>query len=414
MKLKTILIVVLFVSNIFAQTQSAKVIGYLPSYQFSKYNQIEFCKLTHLNLCFANPDSSGNIIFPSISTVRNKALTDNPNIKIFISLAGGAVSSQQATDWSNLIDIAANRPAFIQKIVNFVLTNNLDGVDVDLEWSNVTSGYSPFLVELKQALTAQNKTLSAALPNNTLYSNLTSAGLAALDFINIMAYDATGPWAPNQPGQHSSSTFAQNGINFWKNTVGVPSNKLTLGVPFYGFDFVDSSTVNAKTFSQIVAMNTAYAQLDNVGNLYYNGIPTIQNKVSMAKNQVAGIMMWELGQDSYDQYSLLSTIHSRYTSLGVTTTGLCGNEVTLHSDEFTSLDFQAYPNPSTNFINVVSNLTCTLELYNSIGQKMLESFVNEGVSENKINISNLTNGIYIAKFIDQSGKSIKSMKIIKQ
>ncbi len=95
------------------------------------------------------------------------ARSDNPDIIICISFAGGGVSPEQAEDWSNLIDVPANRPAFISKIVDYVLTNNLDGVDIDLEWDHVTSGYSGFVTELDTALNRQNKILTAALPNQT-------------------------------------------------------------------------------------------------------------------------------------------------------------------------------------------------------------------------------------------------------
>jgi hypothetical protein len=40
---------------------------------------------------------------------------------------------------------------------------------------------------------------------------------------------------------------------------------------------------------------------------------------------MSGIMIWELGQDSFTEYSLLETIHKKYTDYGVETTNLCGN-----------------------------------------------------------------------------------------
>lgn len=304
----------------------AKVVGYLPSYRFFLNDKIDYCKLTHLNLAFANPDSDGNLIMPDISTVTSKARTNNPNIVICISLAGGALTTEQATSWSDLIDIPANRPAFIQKIVNYVLDNNLDGVDVDLEWSHVTSGYSDFVIELNDALDEHNKLITVAFPQ-TLYSNVTNAALDAFDFINIMSYDATGPWQPSNPGQHSSINFSKDGINFWNKTVGIPAEKLTLGVPFYGYNFIDASTAVSFTYSQIIQENVNNANLDRVGNSYYNGIPTIKSKVNLAYNSsLGGIMIWELGQDSFDEYSLLKTIHEEFTKLGVKTSGLCGND----------------------------------------------------------------------------------------
>lgn len=305
-------------------TTTSKVIGYLPSYKFATSPQIEYCKLTHLNLSFANPDADGNLIMSDISSVVADARNANPDIIICISLAGGALSQEQANNWSALIDNSANIPPFINKIIDYVSTNNLDGVDVDLEWDHVTIGYSDFVTKLKTALIPHKKLLTAALPNYTRFSNITDEALDAFDFINIMSYDATGPWNPNNAGQHSSIQFSEDGINFWKNTVKIPKDKLTLGVPFYGYDF-GQNPVNSFTYGEMVADNPALADVDLLGQAYYNGRPTIEAKVNLALNQVSGIMIWELGQDSFDQYSLLSTIHKKFTSLKTKTTGLCGN-----------------------------------------------------------------------------------------
>jgi len=302
----------------------AKVVGYLPYYRFDLSNKIEYCKLTHLNLAFANPDVDGNLQMDDIKTIVNDARTDNPDIVICISIAGGDISNELKQIWSDLIDIPGNRPAFITNIVDYVLQNDLDGVDVDLEWDLVTSGYSDFVLELNTALDAHDKLLTAALPATTRYTNASDAALAAFDFINIMAYDATGPWRPQEIGPHSSYQFAKAGVNFWKNTVNISPDKLTLGVPFYGFDF-STSPVTSITYGQLVKGDSKLAAVDQTGLTFYNGRPTIKAKVEMAAKDVSGIMIWELGQDSFDQYSLLSTIHEKFTALGVKTSKLCGN-----------------------------------------------------------------------------------------
>ena len=170
----------------------------------------------------------------------------------------------------------------------------------------------------------ESKGITAAYPSETRYSLITQEALNALDFINLMVYDYTGPWNPS-PGQHSSYNHAKQGINFWKNTVGVNPSKLTLGVPFYGYDFQNSTTVKAFTYGSMVDSDVSNSEKDNVGNKYYNGRPTIANKVKLASQNLSGIMIWELGQDSFSEYSLLETIHKTYTDLDVETTGLCGN-----------------------------------------------------------------------------------------
>ena len=311
-----------FEEEIMTVDKSARVVGYLPSYRFDSNEKIDYCKLTHLNLAFANPGSNGKLIINDFSGVVVRARNENNNIKIYISIGGGYLTDEQASIWSNSIDIKDNRPIIINEIVNFVVDNSLDGVDVDLEWQYVTSGYSNFVIELKSALSAKGKGMTAALPGTTKFDNITQEALQTFDFINIMAYDFTGPWNPTASGQHSSYNNAVESINFWKNT-GVSQSKLTLGVPFYGYDFSNSSNVTSFTFGQMVSTNNSYSEIDNVGMKFYNGRPTIKSKVKLASEQVSGIMIWELGQDSFSDYSLLKTIHKEYNNLGFKTSGLC-------------------------------------------------------------------------------------------
>ena len=311
-----------FEEEIMTVDKSARVVGYLPSYRFDSNEKIDYCKLTHLNLAFANPGSNGKLIINDFSGVVVRARNENSNIKIYISIGGGYLTDEQASIWSNSIDIKDNRPIIINEIVSFVVDNSLDGVDVDLEWQYVTSGYSNFVIELKSALSAKGKGMTAALPGTTKFDNITQEALQTFDFINIMAYDFTGPWNPTASGQHSSYNNAVESINFWKNT-GISQSKLTLGVPFYGYDFSNSSNVTSFTFGQMVSTNNSYSEIDNVDMKFYNGRPTIKSKVKLASEQVSGIMIWELGQDSFSDYSLLKTIHKEYNNLGFKTSGLC-------------------------------------------------------------------------------------------
>lgn len=308
-----------------SQIKVARVVGYLPTYSFGNSGQIDYCKLTHLNLAFANPDADGNLhIDEDIDAIIKEAQALNPSLVICISLAGGVMTEEHIKNWSNLIDIPANRPSFINKILTFIQNHNLHGVDVDLEWDNVTIGYSGFVTELKIVLNKHNKIMTAALPNNSRFENISNEALNSFDFINIMSYDRRGPWTSNDPGQHSSSNNSKEGIKFWKDTYGVPKHKLTLGVPFYGYNFTNNE-ITSITYAQVVAAGTEFADKDELGKIYYNGRPTIEAKVQLASNEVGGIMIWELGQDSFGEYSLLNTIHKKFTNLGVKTTGLCGN-----------------------------------------------------------------------------------------
>lgn len=294
------------------KNKTARVVGYLSTDNFSKINSIQFCKLTHLNIAFANPDKNGNLVFNGdIDNVVKYVKSVNPNIKISISLAGGVISEEYAANWSWLIDHPENRPVLIQNILNFIELHKLDGVDVDLEWDAVTSGYSGFVIELKKKISENKKLITAALPNNTRFENINSEALNAFDFINIMAYDFTGPWAPTKPGQHSSFEFAKEGIDFWHKLQNVPSEKLTLGVPFYGYNFTYADNVTSSTFDEIIKASAQFSEQDEVGKLYYNGRTTIAQKVEYASENTGGIMIWEIAQDSFTDYSLLDVIHTK-------------------------------------------------------------------------------------------------------
>jgi chitinase len=339
-KNKALLGILFFISSLFSmysctaekdnnienpKTKTARVVGYLSSDSFDKMSSIQFCKLTHLNIAFANPDKNGNIIFNGdIDAVTKYAKSVNPNIIISISIAGGVLSEEQAANWSWLIDKPENRPQFIQNIVNFVELHHLNGVDVDLEWNAVTVGYSGFVIELKNALHNKGKLITAALPNITRFDNINTEALNAFDFINVMAYDSTGPWSPEKPGQHSSYEDAEQGIKFWNKLQKVPSDKITLGIPFYGYNFTFQN-VTSSTYGQIIEAGIQFANQDELGKIYYNGRPTIERKVQLASETVGGIMIWEISQDSFTEYSLLEAIHKKYSALGFATTDLCGN-----------------------------------------------------------------------------------------
>ena len=318
-------------NNIILFSDQARVVGYFPSWRFTLTDKVDFCKLTHVNIAFGNPMVDGTIQLSNPSAISNleqvisTAKLQNSNIQFYISLAGGVLSDEVANTWKTFLASSQDRPKLIDKIIEFVLENNLDGVDVDLEWSHVTQGYSDFVIELKKELSIHGKGMTAAFPSETKFSQISDQALAVFDFINIMVYDYTGSWNPSQPGQHSSYNHAERGINYWKNIVGIAGEKLTLGVPFYGYDFLNSTTVESFTYGSMVASNTSNSERDQVGNKYYNGRPTIASKVKLAAQNLSGIMIWELGQDSFTEYSLLQTIHKTYSDLGVKTTELCGN-----------------------------------------------------------------------------------------
>jgi GH18 family chitinase len=312
MPLKWTIILVLGIFNL--SMAQKKVIAYVPNWvdlnAFS--STIQYSKLTHINIAFENPDANGYLSFNSGSnTIINAAHAQN--VKVFVSLGGGSVSEGGPIrdNYFNLIT-SGNRTAFIQKIYDYVVAHNFDGVDVDLEGPAINGDYGAFVIALANKLHANGKLISAALSEGYGGANVPSSTFAAYDWINIMAYDATGPWAPGSPGQHSPYSMAVNQFNYWTGR-GLPASKAIIGLPFYGYGF-GASANQGISYANIVAQYPGAENLDQVGNtIYYNGIPTIKAKTTFAIQNAGGVMIWELSQDATGSKSLLTAVNQVIT-----------------------------------------------------------------------------------------------------
>jgi chitinase len=394
-------LIVSFSTSIFAQ--EFKTIGYLPWYRFGVAELISYEKLTHLNLAFGYPDAEGFISVGGQDISPIVAMAHDHDLEVFLSIAGGDATTEQY--WLNLLQ-PDNRSAFINKLVTFTRDHNLQGIDVDLEWNDVTENYSPFVLELKDTLDVYGLIMTAALPGSYRYPEVSDEALEAYEWINMMVYDYTGPWAPNSPGPHSSFDHAEAAITYWSSGQGVPTEKLTLGVPFYGYDFNDPGDVHSFTYASMVAQDTDYAEMDQVGLAFYNGRPTIEDKTVLALENLSGIMIWELGQDAFlsiEEYSLLETIFQTIQAYFVNT-----------EDPVITLEFNAYPNPFGQELNLEhsGNDAVEVRLSNINGHLVWHQKLD--VQQKTLNLStqSIPAGFYILSVSD--GNSVISRKLIKQ
>ncbi|KYP13646.1 glycosyl hydrolase family 18 protein [Flavihumibacter sp. CACIAM 22H1] len=247
------------------------------------------------------------MIIPGLSDFVNEV--QQKKVRIFFSIGGGSAPAQLAT----LIQ-PANRAAFIRNICSFLVKYNFDGVDIDLENELINADYGPFVKELAAAVKESKKLISAAVArwNADQISNET---LALYDFLNIMSYDKTGPWRPDKPGQHAPFEMAATDFLYFHKNRGIPSHKLFIGLPFYGYGF-GTNAPESMTYRAIVsaypgAESTDELKLEDGGTLFYNGIATIRQKTAFAVEQKAGgLMIWQIRGDALDNRSLLKAIHA--------------------------------------------------------------------------------------------------------
>ena len=165
---------------------------------------------------------------------------------------------------------------------------------------------------------------------------------------------------------------------------------MTLGVPFYGYDF-DQSPVTSFTYGAMVSEDTAYAQLDQVGQRYYNGMPTIRAKTLLGQSETAGIMIWEIGQDAFgalSEYSLLNVIDE-------TLNGLTSTDPLLEETGWT-----IYPNPAQDFLQLRTDPLSrnpSLLLRDLQGRTVLEFPELDPDNRVPIDISALPSGVYLVE-----------------
>jgi GH18 family chitinase len=271
---------------------------------------VPFKQLTHINLWFFNPDSLGNFtqdlsgIEPFVTKAHRK------DVKILFSIGGGSKQKQ----YHKLLK-DEYRGALVSNLVEQALKYNVDGIDVDLEGSDIDDNYENFVIELGKALRVHNKLLTAAIA--VYYKDqLSDKALAQYDFVNVMSYDRTGPWRPEKPGPHAAYEHAVADLDYFGTVRNIPKEKMTLGVPFYGYGYGPELTSPAisMNFHEIV---TAFPGSEHVDQwkredgkiIYYNGIPTMKKKTELAKEKAGGIMIWQVRGDAKGSKSLLKTIH---------------------------------------------------------------------------------------------------------
>jgi len=349
------LVLALWLSITGAAMAQTKVVAYVPNWiDINGFaNNLDYSKVTHINIAFENANSAGNLSFNSAeNNLITKAHANN--VKVLVSIGGGAASedTNQRNIYFNLIS-SSQRTAFIQKLTAYVTAHNLDGLDVDLEGPAINGDYGNFIRDLANALHPMGKIVTSALSEGYGGSNVPSSTFQYFDFVNIMAYDATGPWDPNTPGQHSSYAYAQSAITYWQGR-GLPVAKTILGLPFYGYGFGAAFRDDEYAYSEIVNTYAGAENKDQVGNtIYYNGIPTIKAKTTLAIQKGAGVMIWQLASDASGVKSLLLAIDQVIKGSG-TDTQAPSAPASLRSTATTASSVALAWNASTDNVAVTS------------------------------------------------------------
>jgi GH18 family chitinase len=306
----------LLILNIQVQSQTKtesdfRVVGYysLKAAMNADLKTVPFDKLTHINLSFLNPDTLG-IFNQDLSALAPfiKAAHEH-NVKVLPSIAGGGKH-----EYYHKLLKDENRARFINNLLLLSLKYNFDGIDVDIEGSDIDENYENFVAGLARVLRPHKKLITSAIA--IFYKDqLSDRALAQYDFMTLMSYDHTGPWKPSKPGPHSTYEHAVADLDYFRTVRKIPKEKIVLGVGFYGYGFGPELTSKASSmnYGQIVKTFPGAEKSDQVVMpdgmiMYYNGEATIRKKTLLARENASGIMIWQILGDAEGDLSLLNLI----------------------------------------------------------------------------------------------------------
>lgn len=267
--------------------------------------------ITHMHFAFLYPKEDGSLTALS-NEGRFKSLNElaiSKGVKTAISLAG------DENIYRTIASSAAVRKTFVKNVVEFAVRNNLSGIDLDWEYPRANYGsdvtFTLLVKELSAELHSWHKYLSiavtAGLFNGPVKDGITKDAINAVDFVNLMAYDAIGRDA-EQPNHHSTYAIAEKVLNVWAQEKNVPKEKIVLGLPAYGLDVKDNPKTYASLLTAGADPNEDSFVIDNI-EYYYNGVTIIKAKTELAKTKGNGVMFWEYGQDAKGANSLIKAAY---------------------------------------------------------------------------------------------------------
>ena len=295
----------------------SRVVGYLPDWTYEYYGKLDFSALTHVNIAFCNPDSSGNIscYIPDVEmkNIVNKAHSHDVKVMAALGGAGGCDGYLQ------FIDTPEEMADFNEKIIAYCEKFDLDGIDLDIElgsYHEIWNYYADWVDSLRVLCDEYGYELSTATAQ-WVAVKVSPETFGLFDFLNVMAYDNDG-----DESSHCDMEFAQTSLKYFNIQKKVPKDKLVLGVPFYGRGYTADGKLDWNSylsFAKLIELDKENYNKDLYDGIAYNGAETMAEKCEMAKSY-GGIMIWELSQDAAGEYSLLALIKDKL-SVSITVNG---------------------------------------------------------------------------------------------
>lgn len=296
------------------------VVGYVPDYRMDFMDWEQAVTLTtHLVLFSLEPradaglDGVGRIqalLQPGTALGQAISQAKNP-AKVLVTLGGGGRSQ-------HFPKVAGNKKAR-KKLVQAITTlfeelPALAGLDLDWEAPTTAAQWRDYGKLAQDLRTSWEESTRLAEREGGLLLTMTyhpgTGAVAAFanlkgkksekafvdlfDFCHAMAYSHF-----DSERRHSTDGMDKAAVEEW-NKYSLPLNRLTLGMPLFG---VSRKTGETLSYADIMSRDPSLEKRPEVdecteGNVYFVNAGSMAQKVQYAGRQgLAGVMVWELGQD---------------------------------------------------------------------------------------------------------------------
>lgn len=283
---------------------------------------------------FAEIKSDGTLSIPTPRYLRQLLALrqDNPDLKVIVAIGGWGQDG-----FSDAAQTPSSRYNFAREVNALIKQYNLDGIDIDWEYpANSAAGiksrpedkenFTLLLTAIRDVI-GYDKWLSVAGIGDKAYINQSVEidNIAPLiNYFNLMSYDFTaGETGPNAK-KHQSNLYDSNlsipGYSvdaMVRNLIaaGMPSQKILLGVPFYGrlgatitksYDQLRRDYINKNGYTYKFDKDAQAPYLEREGELAmsYDDLLSIYIKSQyVIDNCLGGIFSW---MAPYDRANILA------------------------------------------------------------------------------------------------------------
>ncbi|KAJ9471154.1 Endochitinase 46 [Diplonema papillatum] len=294
------------------ENEDVKIFGYLPEWRYLQWTPDEvdnrwrtLCRhLTHIILFSLEVSPTGEIValdrFPNPHIMHHAQEGHEAyGCKLMISFGGNGRTN-------GFPHMAANkdlRSFFVHNLRELIERHGLHGVDFNWEYPRTPDDWENLFLlvrDTRHMLGPEKVVTVAYYPDGDQERELahqrgkegeTESVVDFADYFLMMAYD--------QGGRHSTMAFAERAIERGVQQK-LPSAKMALGVPFYSRNM---RTADWKSYADLWKEHHSLdPREDEMRDDYYNGQRTLGDKVHMAASRgVRAIMIWEVGQDLFDE-----------------------------------------------------------------------------------------------------------------